>query len=127
MFSWFKNKSEAKESRSLIGDLDALTRKTFYVKYQGTEWKMPELTAGEYAHLCYLLEDLEKLSANKEQPGRVDEIYNKILSLCIPTLPNRIKKKMPLVDAHAMFLTVLKRYGMDVEKKKTAQKKSVSQ
>mgnify|MGYP001479774656 CR=1 FL=1 len=126
MFGWFK-KEDSKGSRSLIGDLDALTRKTFYVKYQGVEWKMPELTAGEYAHLCYLLEDLEKLSENKEHPARVDELYNKILSLCIPELPNRIKKKMPLVDAHAMFLTVLKRYGMNVEKKKTAQKKSISQ
>ena len=126
MFGWFK-KEDSKGSRSLIGDLDALTRKTFYVKYQGVEWKMPELTAGEYAHLCYLLEDLEKLSENKEHPARVDELYNKILSLFIPDLPNRIKKKMPLVDAHAMFLTVLKRYGMNVEKKKTAQKKSISQ
>lgn len=126
MFNWFKAK-ESKESRSLIGDLDAISRKTYYVKYQGVEWKMPELTAGEYAHLCFLLESLEKHNADRNNPGAVDDLYDKILTLCIPSLPRRIKKKMPLVDAHAMFLTVLKRYGMEVEKKKTAQKKSISQ
>lgn len=124
MFNWFGKKSSGKQVRTMIGDLDLLTKKDFFVRYKGKEWRIPELTAGEYASFCALLAELEKKTAAKE-PEAVEELYVEIFGITVPDLPGRIVRKMPLGDSHALFLTVLRHYGLasdGSDKKKVAAK-----
>jgi hypothetical protein len=126
MFSWLKKK-QVKKQRSMVGDLDLLTKKEFYIRYQGKEWRVPDLTAREYSEFCALLIQLED-KASTQDPDKVDEIYRDIFSLTVPELPTRIIKRMSLGDSHAMFTTVLKHYGFDLaadkDKKKVEPAKS---
>lgn len=104
----------------MIGDLDLLQRKEFYIKYCGKEWAVPELTNKQYAQLCAILKDIEDKSAKREVEG-VDELYEDLFNLTIPSMPGRIIRKMPLRDSHALFVTVLKHYGVDLSTEKKNQ------
>jgi hypothetical protein len=122
MFGWFKKETNLKRQRSMVGDLDLLTKKEFFVRYQNKEWRIPELTAREYAEFCALLVQLEDKTAAKD-PEKVDEIYQDIFGLTVPALPARVVRKMSLADSHALFVTILKHYGFDLSDKPSDKKK----
>jgi hypothetical protein len=119
MFGWFKKKQV--ENRYLLGDLDLLQKKVHYIRIEGREWRMPDLTAREYAEFCALMQMLEEKNS-KNDPAGVDEVYERIFKICLPDFPRRKVRKMSLYDSHALFLYVLKRHGIEVEKKKTDMK-----
>lgn len=112
MFSWLVGKKPEPKNRTLIGNLDALERKTFFIRWQGEEWPVPEMTVRDYAHFVALLQEIE----DKTKAGDIDgvtEAYEDMIRVCLPSMPGRKIRKMSLVDQTAFVAAIMKHYGVD--------------
>ncbi len=120
MFSWFKRSPNVYRQRELVGDLDLLTKKKYVIRLGAQEWLCPELTVREFAEFCALTDKVEKLSALREAKYvfEVEAAYDRIIELCIPAMSKRFRRKLSMVDATALILAILKRHGVEIEKKK---------
>lgn len=110
MFGWFKKKEY--KNRSLIGNLDALEKKTFFIRWQGQEWPVPEMSVREYAQWVAILQEIEDKTKKGDIDG-VTELYEEMISLCVPELPKRKISKMSLVDQTAFVALIMKHHGVD--------------
>lgn len=120
MFDWLFGRKTVHKNRTLIGDLDALERKTFFIRYMGRELEVPEMTVRDYANFIALLQTIE----DKTKTGDIDGVtsaYEEMIRLCIPSLSKRKIKKMTLVDQTAFVAAILKHHGVDLKKKDQSQ------
>jgi hypothetical protein len=112
MFGWLLGKRPEAKNRTLIGNLDALERKTFFIRWQGQEWPVPEMTVRDYAAFVALLQEIE----DKTKAGDIDgvtEAYEEMIRLCVPSLAGRRIRKMSLVDQTAFVAAIMQHHGVD--------------
>jgi len=121
MFSWWHRKSAL--GGELIGDLDLMSRRPVFIRYNGKEWRVKDLTAREYARLCAIIKQIESETSKGENPDAVDALYTEVLMLCMPSLGRWRIKRMSMIDMSAMVIWIIKHYGGDLEKKKTVESK----
>lgn len=123
MLGWLFGQKPVAKNRTLIGNLDALERKTFFIRYKGEELEVPEMTVRDYAEFIALLQEIEDKTEAKDVDG-ITEAYEDVIGLCVPSLSGRRIRKMSLVDQTAFVAAILKHHGVDPMKSLDGKKKA---